>query len=365
MFDISFVRKSLSLRQHVLDGKPVDNLFTKLEDLRSENPRVYQIETTNACNMTCVMCPRTEHMDRDIGHMDMTTFKTIIDQMSGFSQDELILWDKYIEDHGLKNSMASEEDYFYHFICSQSITLHGFGEPLMDKKIVDRVRYCTQSGIRTYFSANPVNARLSVMDQLGQAGLSYLKFHLDGLDNETQKFYRGRIDRSYEETQQRIIKILELFKSKGYKTRLVLAKLKFNQRDELDQKFLDFWKKHDVFAYIKNQHNRWLYEEEDSVKNSAEYMHRYCEHPWTSMSILQNGDVVPCPLEYNGENVMGNVHNNSIKEIWNGQKYRTFRKMHIKGNFPRDHFCVSQCDIPILNEKLQSEPDRKFQETGA
>ncbi len=365
MYDISFVRKSLSLRQQILEGKPLENLFEKFESIRNKNPKVYQIETTNACNMTCIMCPRTDLMDREVGHMEMAQFKSLVDQLSGFTPDELELWDDYVKKQGLKNSLATEEDYFYHFICSQAITLHGFGEPLMDNKIVERVQHCTRRGIKTYFSANPVNARLKIMDQLGDAGLSYLKFHLDGIDNTSQKYYRGRVDRTYEETQKRILKIIELFNSKNYPTRVILTKLKFNRNDEPDQKFLDFWEENGVFAYIKNQHNRWLYEEDDAVENSAGYMQGYCDFPWTSMSVLQNGDVVSCPMEYNGEDPLGNINEQTIEEIWNGPKYRALRKMHIEGNFPEGHFCVSKCDTPILNEKLQQSRNRKFQKASS
>ena len=353
MFDISFVRKSLQLREQILKGEKVDDVLGAFENIRSKTPHVYQVETTNACNMTCVMCPRTELMDRHVGHMEMKDFKIVIDQVNPFTEDELKLWDAYVEEHGLKGSLAREEDYFYHFICSQSITLHGFGEPLMDNQLVERVQYCSDKGLRTYLSANPVNIRPKVMDQLGAAGLTYLKFHLDGTDNESQLFYRGRVDKTYQETQQKIIDTITLFEAKGYPTKVILTKLKFNNDDSLDQKFFDFTKSHNVFAYVKNQHNRWLYEENNAVENSAEYMQRFCEFPWSSMSVQKNGDVVPCPMEYNGDLVLGNVKTESLSEIWNGETYAAFRKMHVNGNFPEGHFCTTQCDFHKLYEKLQ------------
>jgi len=354
MFDISFVRKSLSLRHQILNGEAMPDVLTQLEELRSEQPHVFQIETTNACNMTCVMCPRTTLMDRDVGHMKKEDFIAIVDQVSGFSALELEKWDDYVERHGLNGSLATEEDYFYHFICAQCITLHGFGEPLMDNELVERVQYCTNKGLRTYLSANPVNARLGLMERLGKAGLGFIKFHLDGTDNASQMHYRGRVDKTYEDTLQRIIDTRALFKDKGYETTVVLTKLKFNDDSHLDEKFLEFCESHNIFGYVKNQHNRWLYEEPNAVLNTAEYMQRFCDYPWSSMSILKNGDVVPCPFEFNGEAVMGNTRDQSLKGIWNGQKYQEFREMHAEGNFPKGHFCTSKCDMPILYEKLQS-----------
>ena len=48
-----------------------------------------------------------------------------------------------------------------------------------------------------------------------------------------------------------------------------------------------------------------------------------CYHPWTSISINEKGDVFPCCITYIK---MGNLRNNSPKEIWNSRKYQKFRK---------------------------------------
>src|SRR5437773_5901443 len=44
-------------------------------------PQIFEIETTNACPYTCIMCPRTYAMTRPIGHMDLGLFRSIIDQV--------------------------------------------------------------------------------------------------------------------------------------------------------------------------------------------------------------------------------------------------------------------------------------------
>ena len=352
MFDISYVRRSIDLKKRILSGENIPNLFELLEELRDKEARVFQLETTNACNMTCVFCPRTELMDRSIGHINMKEFKSIIDQLSHFTPDEEMKWEKYVETHGMKNSSAQEEDFFYYFICSKTIILHGFGDPLLDNNLTERVAYCSEKGVQTYFSTNPVNINLAVMKRLGEAGLTYIKFHLDGVNNEDQLFYRGRVDSTYQKTVDKIEATIDLFDKEKLPTRVVLTKLKFNDNDDLDRQFLDYWQSKNVMAYIKNQHNRWLYEEENAVENDAEYMTRYCEFPWSSLSILKDGSVVPCPLEYNGELVMGNVKDNSLNDIWNGDEFSGLRKMHISGNFPKGHFCTTQCDFHKIHEAL-------------
>lgn len=46
-----------------------------------------------------------------------------------------------------------------------------------------------------------------------------------------------------------------------------------------------------------------------------------CVSPWQAMAVLPNGDVFPC-LSYK----TGNARNTPLKEIWNNDKYRTFRR---------------------------------------
>ena len=72
MFDIDFYMKVSDLNQEIIHGykKNKKYLYDKLEEFRSKNPFVYNIETTNACNMKCKMCPRTTMMTRPIKTLD-------------------------------------------------------------------------------------------------------------------------------------------------------------------------------------------------------------------------------------------------------------------------------------------------------
>jgi radical SAM protein with 4Fe4S-binding SPASM domain len=55
-----------------------------------------------------------------------------------------------------------------------------------------------------------------------------------------------------------------------------------------------------------------------------------CRHPWTSFDIYPNGNVTPCC--YLPKRVMGNMNNESIEEIRNGEKFKALRKkMSVEG----------------------------------
>lgn len=51
-----------------------------------------------------------------------------------------------------------------------------------------------------------------------------------------------------------------------------------------------------------------------------------CFIPSTALVITVNGNVVPCFEDYLEKNVMGNVRENHLLEIWNLEKYKSFRQ---------------------------------------
>lgn len=354
MFDIEFVKKSAALKKEIVSKSFDGNALEELEKLRSKKPTIFQLETTNVCNMKCVMCPRTELMERKQGYMPVEEFNIIVNQLEPHDSAQWETWKTYAEKEFLNQTLAYEEDYFYFMICAQTLILHGFGEPILDKNLSEKIKIASTKKIPTYFSMNPVNIKLDKMKEFAEAGLDYLKFSLEGLNNETQLMYRRVVDPSFNETIKKIVDTIQLFQNGNYKTKVILTRLSFKNDSAGDKEYLDFWKQYPVIAYIKNQHNRWLYEEENAEQNTAEYMQRYCEFPWSSVSILYDGTVVPCPLDYEGELNMGNVKNNTLEEIWNSNQYTDFRKMHAEGNFPEGHFCKSKCDFNQLHEFTQT-----------
>ena len=71
-------------------------------------PAVVRIETTNACNARCTICPHGD-IQRPICRMDEALFTRVIDECAECG-------------------------------CTE-VHLHNFGEPLLDKHLEDRVRY--------------------------------------------------------------------------------------------------------------------------------------------------------------------------------------------------------------------------------
>jgi radical SAM protein with 4Fe4S-binding SPASM domain len=64
-----------------------------------------------------------------------------------------------------------------------------------------------------------------------------------------------------------------------------------------------------------------------------------CQRLWTGLNIHFDGSVVPCCIDYNDEQVMGNVNNDTLEEIWNGDKFRRFRLLHTQKQWGQIELC--------------------------
>ena len=78
-------------------------------------PDIVQIESTNLCNAKCVFCPRDE-MHRRQGVMDFDLFRKVVDECAAL---------------GITH-----------------VRVHNYGEPFLDKQLVEKVRYAKSQGHR-------------------------------------------------------------------------------------------------------------------------------------------------------------------------------------------------------------------------
>ena len=76
----------------------------------------------------------------------------------------------------------------------------------------------------------------------------------------------------------------------------------------------------------------------DHYQNTPDLEHFTCRVVWSTMHVGPYGDVFPC-YSYN----MGNVRKNSLMEIWNGEKYKKFRKQLQQAGIFRG--CIGCCMI--------------------
>ncbi|MCK7504655.1 MAG: radical SAM protein [Desulfobacterales bacterium] len=107
-------------------------------------PTVILIENTNRCNARCVMCPR-ETLTRKRGFMEFGLFEKIMKELSGASRKPVV-------------------------------HLHGFGEPLLDESLPERIKLAKACGIKhTYLVTNASLLSPETSRKIIDAGLDTMK----------------------------------------------------------------------------------------------------------------------------------------------------------------------------------------------
>lgn len=142
--------------------------------------RLFQIEPTTRCNLSCVMCPWKD-IHRRGRDMDMELFARI-------------------------------SRYFVH---TDEVDLTGSGEPLMNENLAEMVRCCKASGCRVGFSTNGVLLRPDRMDELLKAGLDWVAFSIDAATEEIYRKIRVGSALSTVRENLEYIKSLRMFTKNG------------------------------------------------------------------------------------------------------------------------------------------------------
>ncbi len=274
-------------------------------------PVIRYIENTNACMMRCKMCPR-KNMKRKVGFMDMGLFKKIIDQ-------------------------ARWNDHVY---------LHLFGDPLMHPKLVEMVQYCTDKGIKAQIASNPNLISEKLVNELIDAGLDSWGISFDAMDDKTYKEIRGQ-NANYEDGVKKIELLLKIKNKRKSNMRFEISMVNMKDTKEFAEKYRKFWTREGVdFVDIKefdtfDGSDDTIVElgDKDTFSKVFKRDKETCTEPWMAMSVTWDGKIVACSNDYDDKFVLGDFNKDSLDDIWNGPKYRAFRKMMRSGNLDKNPLC--------------------------
>lgn len=351
MIDLNFYIKIFDFKQRLMKGEIHDKeyVWNEFEKCRSKEPVLYNVETTNACNMACEMCPRTTMMTRKIETMDMGNFKKFIIQLKPFPETLLNEWDMFVEErYGIpKNDMS--ENHFFLYIVSKVLVLHGYGDPLLDRYLPERIRLLSDLKIPTYFSCNPANIDIERTLEMFRNGLGYIKYSIESVDDSMHKKVRGPAS-EFTGSYKKILKLLDEKRKCGYKTEIVITMLDLNNsyQEKEFNKLQEAFKGSDVYIYLKSQDQKW-YQNKKQPTKSIHWL-EFCQFPWSSMTIKSNFEAVECVEDFNNEIVLGDVKKESLYDIWNGAKYRKFRKDHF--DLTRGIKCSENCDMKLVGNLI-------------
>jgi radical SAM protein with 4Fe4S-binding SPASM domain len=172
------------------------------------------------------------------------------------------------------------------------------------------------------------------------AGLTYLKL---SVDSTTQRL-RGE-KKDFLEYGAKLLEFVSLVEQKNLKTKVMVTMIDLglpNQEEEWGR-LVEFFQGTNVYVYLKSRDQVFLDGEE--LNSKAIHWNLSCFFPWSSMTISASGKVLACSEDFNESLVMGDATKESLEKIWNGEKYREFRKSHLEG---ANSYCAKSCSMRMV-----------------
>jgi radical SAM protein with 4Fe4S-binding SPASM domain len=309
----------VALKQHVrttaerillAQARPLRRLLLAARRDRAPRlPDIVQIESTNLCNAKCVFCPRDE-MHRRQGVMDMDLYRKIVDECAAL---------------GITH-----------------VRVHNYGEPFLDKQLVEKVRYAKTRGIAEVgMISNGSLITEDIARGLIDAGLDAINISIDASGKDT--FERTRVHLEYDTVITNIRRLVALRNAAGRKRpRLILSFVRQdNSADE--QAFIQEWRQVADKIHITDLHN-WA--GTLHAKSDVQYP---CYRLWLTFTVLWDGRVSLCCADFDGRHVLGDLRTQTMAQVWNSPMYRSVRRQHLESGGPE--ICRS-CDLPKKDSPL-------------
>jgi len=273
--------------------------------LISPMPATVSFELTNNCNLKCPECASGSGlMKRERGFMDIGLFEKVISELRPY----LI-----------------------------NINLYFQGEPMLHPGIFSFINLSGK--IRTIVSTNGHFLTEENSEKLAVSGLERLIVSLDGMDQEVYTKYRKNGDlTTVIKGIKNVSAARDRFKSKmklelqfllnRYNEHQIPDAERFAKKVKADFKLKSMQVLHsrDAGKWMPSDNRYVRYEnsgEKYSLRNS---MPARCLRLWLNPVVTWDGKVVPCCFDKDADYVMGDINYDSFRSIWNGSKFKEFRK---------------------------------------
>lgn len=287
-------------------------------------PLSISVTTANICNLRCEFCNISDPaLPKNKSLLDFETYKLLVDNLF---------------------------DCGWHL---KQIVLVGLGEPLINPDIVEFVRYTKQKNVadKVHIVTNATLLTYELTDQLLDAGLDVLRISLNGLSDEDYLKYTGRkVD-----FVDLVDKIRYFYQKKPEAVKLYIKIMDYEIKESGKKE-----KYKQLFEPISDVANiEYLTEMSTSLDTKGiadvdikglkgfDITHdiKVCPMPFYHIYYNAEGTISACciagPWHTPPALEMGDLHDETIAEIWNGAKFRKFfMKMLTDGRTVADPVCA-------------------------
>lgn len=294
-------------------------------------PFVIILDPSNLCNLRCKFCPSGNHeLIKSTGRtqcfFDFELFKKVIADLKEWNEPLKVL------------------------------RLYKEGEPLLNPRFSDMVRYAKQSGLvkRVDTTTNGVSLRPELNRAIVDAGLDQIDISVNGLTDEQIEGFSG-VQVNFAEYVKNIKDLYEYKSAQGSKSGLIMyvKAVKENLTDGEQERFLQIFSPIADRVFFESISPVWP-EFEMAEINQKEFKRAHygqeiveksiCAHIFYTMVIASDGTAVFCLGDWKHSTAAGNVRTQSLKEIWQGEILNRARYYNVMGKRSEMDFC-KHCEV--------------------
>lgn len=273
-------------------------------------PVSVSVELTNNCNLNCPHCSSgSGNMQRKHGFMDLELFNKVMKELAPY----------------LNN-----------------VNLYFQGEPMLHPLFFSFIQNC--NSVNSVVSTNGHYLFEENSERIVQSPLNKLIVSLDGIDQETYSAYRvnGNVKKVIDGI--RYISAAKKKHRSSLKIELQFLVNKFNEHQvpairtlaksvhvKLSLKSMQIIDKADISSWLPSGRRFRRYRLTEGTYELKSSLPDRCARLWFNPVITWDGKVVPCCFDKDAEYIMGDLTQDSFREIWDGPKYRIFRKSILTG----------------------------------
>ena len=283
--------------------------YLRKKSVVAGGPKYVLLEATGKCNLFCPMCPR-ELVKFEPADIPMALFQKIIEESKDFLE---------------------------------FIVPYGGGEPMLNPRIFDMIKFCRERNLRVGFSTNATLNNPDRNRKLLEAGLDYIIFAFDGATKETyEKYRKGAI---FEETRAKILQFLAMKQEMRAKTFTIIQMVRLKDNAAEVEDFRKMWS-------IPGVDQVRIKEDEMQFEGTAipgprlrSKRRNPCHYLWQGPAYVHHdGNVFPCCYMWRGE-PLGNANREPLIQIWNNERMQRIRQAHLDGKIENYNDCVN-CWVP-------------------
>ena len=253
-------------------------------------PISISFEPTTSCNLRCPECPSgLREFTRPTGMLQKSFFQETIDDIY--------------------------KDLLYLIFYFQ-------GEPYLNPDFLDMVKYAHEKGIYTATSTNAHYLTDEKAKKTVESGLDRLIISVDGTTQDVYQQYRvgGKLDKVLEGARN----IVKWKKELNSKTPFIFFQFLVDQVRYKTAQVYDFENDPNNLIPTIEKYSRYK-KDKNGKMQSKSGLNNHCWRLWSGNVLTWDGLVVPCCFDKDAMHQLGNLKNQSFKEVWNNSNYKQFR----------------------------------------